>query len=87
MTLETFAAEGPAVIDGLGETLDDAAKRARRAYKRTVSGVRAAAHTVDPFVKERPYVALGIGVATGVLFGLLWLGRPKVIYVRPSAAE
>ena len=85
MTVEPFIAEGPAVINGLDGTLGNATKRARRAYKRTVSGMRAAAHTVDPFVKERPYVALGIGVATGLLLGLLWLGRPKVIYVRPSA--
>ena len=47
MTVETFIAEGPAVINGLDDTLGDASKRARRAYKRTVSGVRAAA-SVSP---------------------------------------
>jgi ElaB/YqjD/DUF883 family membrane-anchored ribosome-binding protein len=87
MTVETFIAEGPAVINGLDDTLGDASKRARLAYKRTVSGVRAAAHTVDPFVRERPYTALWIGVAAGVLLGVLWLGRPKVVYIRPSPAE
>jgi ElaB/YqjD/DUF883 family membrane-anchored ribosome-binding protein len=71
----------------VGETLGDAAKRARRAYKRTVSGVRAAAHTVDPFVKEQPYLALGLALAAGVLLGVLWLGRPKVVYIRPSPEE
>ena len=82
MTVETFIAEGPAVINGLDETLSDASKRARLAYKRTVSGVRVAADTVDPFVKERPYLAVGFGFAAGILLGVLWLGRPKVVYVR-----
>ncbi|HLI66758.1 MAG TPA: hypothetical protein VKU90_10375 [Caulobacteraceae bacterium] len=87
MTVESFIAEGPAVTNGLDQTLDNATQRARRAYTRTVSGVRAAAHTVDPFVKERPYLALGLSLAAGVLLGVLWLGRPKVVYVRPTPAE
>jgi ElaB/YqjD/DUF883 family membrane-anchored ribosome-binding protein len=87
MTVEPFGAEAPFVVDGIGDTLDDAAKSARRVYKRTLSGMRATARNVDPFVRERPYLALGIGVATGVLLGLMWLGRPKVVYVRPIPAE
>jgi ElaB/YqjD/DUF883 family membrane-anchored ribosome-binding protein len=87
MNVETFIAEGPAVIDGLGESFGDATKHARRAYKRTVSGVRAAAHNVDPLVKEQPYLALGLALAAGVLLGVLWLGRPKVVYMRPSPEE
>jgi ElaB/YqjD/DUF883 family membrane-anchored ribosome-binding protein len=84
MTVEPFIAGGPAVINGLDETLGDASKSARLAYKRTVSGLRVAAHTVDPFVKERPYLALGLGFAAGILLGVLWLGRPKVVYIRPA---
>jgi ElaB/YqjD/DUF883 family membrane-anchored ribosome-binding protein len=39
---------------------------------------------IDPFVQKRPYSALGLAAAAGLLFGLLFAGRgSKVVYLEP----
>ncbi len=39
---------------------------------------------VDPYVHEKPYQAIGVGLALGLVAGILIAGRaPKVIVVRP----
>jgi ElaB/YqjD/DUF883 family membrane-anchored ribosome-binding protein len=60
--------------------VDEASDRASEAYV----AARDVAAAVDPFVKDRPYLALGLAVLAGVIFGGLFFARgPKVIYVKP----
>jgi ElaB/YqjD/DUF883 family membrane-anchored ribosome-binding protein len=60
--------------------------QAKEAYGRASVGAQKVADTVEPFVQERPYAALGIALGAGVVLGLLLAGRgPKVIYVRNVA--
>ncbi len=43
------------------------------------------ARTVDPMVREQPYVAMVAGVIIGLLAGaLLFSGGAKVIYIKPA---
>jgi ElaB/YqjD/DUF883 family membrane-anchored ribosome-binding protein len=61
-----------------------AGQRTRATYERASVGAKKVAATVDPFIIERPRAALGIGVAAGVIVGMLLArGGPKVIYVKP----
>jgi ElaB/YqjD/DUF883 family membrane-anchored ribosome-binding protein len=54
------------------------------AYDRAYIRARKAGETVEPFVRERPYAALAISAALGLVIGLLTSSRgPKVVYVRP----
>jgi ElaB/YqjD/DUF883 family membrane-anchored ribosome-binding protein len=60
--------------------------QSRAAMDRASAAARAVNATVDPFVRERPYAAVGLGLAVGLLAGLLIAGRgPKIIYVKPPA--
>jgi|GEM_PF-6652138 len=69
------------------ETLEQAAAQAKAAasmagdaYARASRGARAVARTVE----DEPYLAVAVGVAIGLLAGLLIAERrPKVIYVKP----
>jgi len=66
------------------ESLTDQAKSAYRRASQTASG---AAEVVEPFVQERPYAALGLAAAAGLVAGLLLAGRsPKTIYIRSPRA-
>ena len=61
-------------------------EKATDAYGRAADRVQSVRDQVDPFVAEKPYAALGIAAAVGLLTGLLFAGRgPKVVYVRPHA--
>ena len=43
------------------------------------------ADTVDPFVKEKPYLSLALAAVAGFILGaLLSGGGAKVIYIRPA---
>ena len=54
------------------------------AYDRAYAGARKVGETVEPFVQDRPYAALAISAALGLVVGLLMTARgPKVVYVRP----
>lgn len=58
--------------------------QANEVYARARLKADGVAQTVDPFVKQRPYAALGLAAAAGLVMGLLFAGRgPKVIYVKP----
>lgn len=73
------SAKANVIADTLGE-------RATDAYGKAVSTARQLDATIEPFVQERPYAALGIAAGLGIVAGLLLAGRgPKVIYVRPRA--
>jgi ElaB/YqjD/DUF883 family membrane-anchored ribosome-binding protein len=61
-----------------------ATDRAMEAYAGAADRFDKVAGRVDPFVREKPYVALGAAAIAGLLAGLLLAGRgPKVIYVKP----
>jgi len=75
-------------IDGLADRMVDGVakvgEQTRTVYDRTSVQARKVAEKVDPFVHERPYAALGVTLAAGLLIGLLLNSRgPKVIYVKP----
>jgi ElaB/YqjD/DUF883 family membrane-anchored ribosome-binding protein len=64
------------VIDQVGDVYDQLTDKAQTVVT----------DQVDPFVKEKPFVALGLAATVGLLAGLLIAGgRPKVIYVKPRA--
>ncbi len=59
--------------------------QARESYGQAAVRAKQVADEIDPFVKQKPYVALGLAAAGGLLFGLLFAGRgPKVVYVGPQ---
>jgi ElaB/YqjD/DUF883 family membrane-anchored ribosome-binding protein len=61
-----------------------AANRARAAYDQAAGAAQSMAATVDPMVRERPYLTVGLALAAGLLCGLLIGGHgPRVIYVKP----
>ena len=67
--------------DNLATAAAKASDQAKDFYDAAQEKVHQAAEVVDPFVKEKPYVALALAGAAGVLLGLL-LGGPKVIYIK-----
>jgi ElaB/YqjD/DUF883 family membrane-anchored ribosome-binding protein len=70
------------LADRASELVSKVGERAQDAYSRTAERARDAADIIDPFVQERPYVALVIAAGIGVVVGLLMAGRgPKIIYV------
>jgi ElaB/YqjD/DUF883 family membrane-anchored ribosome-binding protein len=78
------------------ETVTRAAKQAKEAvasaadqvsdtYESLKEKALTVADTVDPFVQEKPYMALALAAFAGFLLGaLLSGGGAKVIYIRPS---
>jgi ElaB/YqjD/DUF883 family membrane-anchored ribosome-binding protein len=58
-------------------------EQSRDAFDRASGGARTVVETVDPMVKEQPYVAIAVAAAAGLLIGLLMAARaPKVIYLK-----
>jgi ElaB/YqjD/DUF883 family membrane-anchored ribosome-binding protein len=71
------------VADRLSDHASRLSSQAREAAERARVQARKMADNVDPFVHERPYVAIGAGVAVGLLVGLLLAaGRSNVVYVK-----
>ena len=95
----TTQIEGQAqkVIGTAQETLNQAAERAKAAVSRAGEQVRGiygqaqqrvqdARETVDPFVRDQPYAALGMAAVAGLVVGVLLAGRgPRVVYVKPRS--
>jgi ElaB/YqjD/DUF883 family membrane-anchored ribosome-binding protein len=68
------------VADALSKAADQIAARYDAVTARAQRSLR---KTVDPFVEERPYAALGLAFAAGIVIGVLLFGRaPKVIYLK-----
>jgi ElaB/YqjD/DUF883 family membrane-anchored ribosome-binding protein len=79
-------------IDGLADRVADGVakvgEQTRSVYDRTSVKARKVAERVEPFVHEKPYSALGLTLAAGVVIGLLLNSRgPRVIYVKPPPAS
>ena len=66
----------------------DLGGRAADAYGRARVTAREMDSSLQPFVRERPYLALAIAVGVGILLARTFASRgPKVIYVRPPPPE
>ncbi len=69
----------------LSDQLNTATERTVEAYDQASRKARQVAETVDPFVREKPYAAIGAVLAAGVIIGMLLAARsPKVIYIKPG---
>lgn len=84
----TVAAKVQEALDKTADVVEEKAaatsQKARAVLSAASHRVQATVDKIDPFVTERPYATFGIGLAAGVLIGLLLAGRgPKVIYVKP----
>ena len=76
-TLNQAAESAKAAVSRAGET-------ARDVYGQAQQRVQDVRGTVDPFVREKPYAALGVAAAAGLVLGLLLAGRgPRIVYVKP----
>jgi ElaB/YqjD/DUF883 family membrane-anchored ribosome-binding protein len=68
------------------ETIAQVAGRARKAastFGEAYGRASEIAGKVDPFVQEKPYAALGLALAAGLLLGLLIAGgQPKIVYIK-----
>jgi ElaB/YqjD/DUF883 family membrane-anchored ribosome-binding protein len=74
-------------VKDLGESVTaavaTATDQAKDLYAHAAQRYDDAAAQIDPFVRERPYTAIGIAAAAGLLVGLLWAGRgSKVVYLK-----
>ena len=70
--------------DKVASTAVKVGEQARDTYANVTIRAHKVADQVDPFVKEQPYLALGVAAVGGLMFGLLYAGRgPKIIYVKP----
>ncbi len=74
----------------LGDTVSSVASQAtdqaKDLYAQASEQYDAAVAQIDPFVRERPYAAIGIAAVVGLLVGLAWNGRgSKVVYLKPRA--
>ena len=72
--------------EGAKAAVSRASEQARTIYGQAQERVQGVTDTVDPFVREQPYAALGIAAAAGLVVGLLLAGRgPRVVYVKPRS--
>jgi uncharacterized protein YjbJ (UPF0337 family) len=72
--------------DKVATTAVKVGEQARDTYANVTIRVQRVADQVDPFIKEQPYLALGLAAVGGLMFGLLYAGRgPKIVYVKPHA--
>lgn len=81
------AAKTGAAIDTTADRLrsgvETIADKAQKAAERTADKVQDVRGKIDPMIAQRPYAAIGAGVAVGLVLGLLLAPRPRIIYVKP----
>jgi ElaB/YqjD/DUF883 family membrane-anchored ribosome-binding protein len=66
-------------------TASRAADQASDTYEMLRGNAQQLARTVDPMIRQEPYIGLVAGVVIGLLAGaLLFGGGAKVIYVKPA---
>lgn len=69
----------------ISDTVSKATERGMEAYDQAAAKAKKMAETVDPFVREKPYAAIGAVLGVGVVIGMLLAARsPKVIYIKPG---
>jgi len=62
-----------------------AADQATETYQVLRKRAESVADTVDPFVKEQPYIAVMLAAVAGLILGALMAGGgAKVIYIKPA---
>jgi ElaB/YqjD/DUF883 family membrane-anchored ribosome-binding protein len=90
-----FSEKVDEVVGRAKETVKDGARRAQATASRAADqasdtyemlrgNAQRFAATVDPMVKEQPYVAMVGGIILGLLAGALLFGGAKVIYIKPA---
>ncbi len=82
-TADRLSAGVTVTADKAQRTAERAADKAQGAAVRAQEGFRKATRTVDPIVHERPYALIGAGLTLGLLIGLAFAPRPRVVYVKP----
>lgn len=71
------------MADDLTDDAHDVISRAAGRAADSYAAARDVAERIDPFVKDRPYLSLTMGVMAGLVIGGLFLpAGPKVIYVK-----
>ena len=71
------------MADEMTDDAHDAIGRAADRAAETYAAARDVAEQIDPFVKDRPYLSVAMGVMAGLVIGGLFLpAGPKVIYVK-----
>ena len=67
------------------EAVANATDQAAETYQSLRKRAESVAVTVDPFVKEQPYIAVMLAAVAGLILGaLLSGGGAKVIYIKPA---
>jgi ElaB/YqjD/DUF883 family membrane-anchored ribosome-binding protein len=67
------------------EAVTEATDHATEAYQDLRKRAESVAGTVDPFVKEQPYIAVMLAAIAGVIVGALFAGGgARVIYIKPA---
>jgi len=67
------------------EVVGNATDQATETYQAVRKQAENIAGTVDPFVKEQPYIAVMLAAVAGLILGALFAGGgAKVIYVKPA---
>jgi ElaB/YqjD/DUF883 family membrane-anchored ribosome-binding protein len=67
------------------EAVASATDQASDTYQSLRKSAENVAGTVDPFVKEQPYIAVALAMVAGLILGaLIGGGGAKVIYIKPS---
>jgi ElaB/YqjD/DUF883 family membrane-anchored ribosome-binding protein len=82
--IEKKARKAGRAADNMAGDARDAIGRATDRAADTYAAAREMAETVDPFVKDRPYLSLAFAAIAGLVIGGLFLPPgPKVVYVKP----
>jgi ElaB/YqjD/DUF883 family membrane-anchored ribosome-binding protein len=67
------------------DAVSNATDQAAETYQAVRKQAENIAGTVDPFVKEQPYIAVMLAAVAGLILGALFAGGgAKVIYIKPA---
>lgn len=81
--IEKKARKAAQRADSMTGDARDAIGRAADRAADTYAAAREMAESVDPFVKDRPYLSLAVAAVAGLVIGGLFLPPgPKVVYVK-----